>query len=149
MKILKKTNDTFRFHLASREKELLLQVLQLYPQVPATYQTLSKSDTDESKQRLLEEALAESRAENQKQLQALLSDPARLIPVEQHWVLQISESQIDWLLQVLNDIRVGSWIRLGTPESPVQALNSANAPHFWALELADYFQNHLLEALDD
>lgn len=148
MKLLNKTKDRYDFHLASGEKDLLLQVLELYPQIPAAYQRVSKGDTDEGKQRLLDEALMETRTENKHQLQKVLSDPKRLVQQEEHWVLKLSESDLEWLLQILNDIRVGSWILLGSPESPVEALTVANAPHFWTLEMADYFQSRLLEALE-
>jgi hypothetical protein len=76
------------------------------------------------------------------------SDPKRLTPDEENWVLKLSEGDMEWLLQILNDIRVGSWILLGSPESPAEALTVATAPHFWALEMADYFQSRLLEALE-
>ncbi len=141
MKLLNKTKDSYDFHLASGEKALLLQVLHLYPRIPAAYQRVSKGDADESKQRLLDEALMETRIENKQQLQKVLSDPKRLVQDEEHWVLRLSESDLEWLLQILNDIRVGSWIMLGSPESLVEAPTVPNAPHFWALEMADYFQS--------
>jgi hypothetical protein len=148
VKLLNKTKDSYEFHLASGEKELLLQVLQLYPQIPATYQRVSKGDADESKQRLLDEAMMETRIENKEQLQKMWSDPKRLVQDEENWVLKVSEGDLEWLLQILNDIRVGCWIKLGSPESPVEALTVPNAPHYWALEMADYFQSRLLEAIE-
>lgn len=148
MKLHNKTKDGYDFHLASGEKDLLLQVLQLYPQIPDAYQRVSKGDANESTQRLLDEALMETRIENKAQVQAVLSDPKRLVQAGENWLLKLSEGDLEWLLQVLNDIRVGSWILLGSPESPVEALTVANAPHFWALEMADYFQSRLLQALE-
>ena len=148
MKLLKKTKDSYAFHLASGEKDLLRQVLQLYPLIPAAYQRVSKDDTDESKQRLLDEALMETRIENKSQLQNLLSDPKRVVQDGGNWLLKVSEGDLEWLLQIFNEIRVGSWILLGSPESAVAALTVANAPHFWTLEMADFFQSRLLEALE-
>ncbi len=149
MKLLNKNTDHFQFQLAPREKDLLLQLLQLYPQVPAEYQRLTKKpDAEDANQHLLDEALQETRSENKKQLQAMLSDPERLGPLEQNWLLKLTESELDWLLQILNDIRVGSWIQLGSPESPIEMLTASNAPHFWALEMAGHFQGNFLEVLD-
>ena len=76
VKLLRKTKDSYAFHLATGEKDLLLQVLHLYPLIPAAYQRVSKGDKDESKQRLLDEALMETRIENKRQLQKVLSDPS-------------------------------------------------------------------------
>lgn len=148
MKLLNKTKDSYDFHLASGERDLLLQVLQLYPLIPPAYQRVSKGHTDESKQRLLDEALIETRMENKSQLQKVLSDSKRLVQDGNSWLLKLSEGDLEWLLQIFNEIRVGSWILLGSPESAVAALTVANAPHFWTLEVADYFQSRLLEALE-
>ena len=105
--------------MGQREKRLLPQILKLYPRVPPAHHVLSKSGRlpdREANQRLLDEALAEQRAENKKQLQALLADPRRFEHTETGARLSLSPAEVEWLLQVLNDIRVGSWILLGSPE---------------------------------
>jgi len=51
------------------------------------------------------------------------------------------------LLQVLNDVRIGSWIELGSPERPLEALGAKTAPAVWAMEMAGAFQMSLLELL--
>ena len=55
-----------------------------------------------------------------------------------------------WLLQVLNDVRVGSWIALGSPD-PEQGkkivFNEKILPHFRAMELAGAFETVFLDAL--
>jgi hypothetical protein len=61
---------------------------------------------------LIEEALAEQRSENKRQLQAMLADPSRFTERDGGWQFAMSHSDLEWLLQVLNDIRVGSWIML-------------------------------------
>jgi hypothetical protein len=48
---------------------------------------------------------------------------------------------------VLNDIRVGNWVILGSPEHKPAELTAAKTPHFLAMELAGYFQIPLLQAL--
>jgi hypothetical protein len=50
-------------------------------------------------------------------------------------------------MQVLNDVRVGSWVILGSPDKKPAELNATTAPHFLAMEMAGYFQMQLLEAL--
>ena len=150
MKLIRTGKTRLCFHLAQREQRLLLQLLKLYPRVPATYPTLSRSGRlpePEANQRLLNEALAEQRAENQQRVQALLADPRRLRETEGGWHLSLTHAEVEWLLQLLNDIRVGSWIRLGSPDETRVALNEATAAHVWAMELSGYFQAQLLEAV--
>jgi hypothetical protein len=150
MKLVKATHNRFVFELGHREKRSLPQFLRLYPCVPSAHNVLSKSGRmpdPAGNQQLLDEALAEQRAENRKQVQALLTDPRRFEHTETGARLSLSSTDMEWLMQVLNDIRVGSWVILGSPENKPAELNAATAPHFLAMEMAGYFQMQLLEAL--
>jgi hypothetical protein len=138
------------FQLGQREGRFLLRVLKLYPRVPSAHQPLSKSgrlpDSQEN-QRLLDEALAEQRAASKRQLQTLLNDPQQFRQVEGGFHLSLSPIEAEWLLQVLNDIRVGSWVRLGSPEERLEGLNPRTTADYWAMEMSGYFESELLEAL--
>jgi len=150
MKLVRSTKTRLLFHLGQRETHLLLQILKLYPRVPPAHNQLTRSGQipdQEANQRLLEEALAEQRAENRKQLLALLADPRRFVRTKTASRLSLPPGEVEWLLQVLNDIRVGSWVLLGAPEEKLPELNDTAAPNFVAMEMAGYFQMHLLEAL--
>src|SRR5262249_1175988 len=107
----------------------------------------------EVNQHLLDEALAEQRTENHKLLQNFLSDPLRLVPIKKPgddgFRLTVSPGEFEWLLQILNDIRVGSWIKLGSPEGPKLVLNAATMPHVWAMEASGQFQMQLLAAMGE
>ena len=64
MKLVRSSKNTLAFELGHREKELLLQVLRLYPRIPPSAHRLSKHSAlpePEANQRLLEEALADLR----------------------------------------------------------------------------------------
>ena len=116
MRLVRTTKTRLFFHLGHWEAHLLLEVLNLYPCLPPAHQKLSKAGRlpeSDANQRLLDEALAEQRAENRKQLQALLADPRRFQQTAAGCRLSLSRAETEWLLQVLNDIRVGSWVRLG------------------------------------
>jgi hypothetical protein len=140
------TNELL-FRLSSREKELLLAVLKLYPCIPSAYQPLTRSaGFGESSQQLLDEALAEQRAANKKQLRVLLADPKKLTSTKAGWELSLSPAEVEWLLQVLNDIRVGSWTILGSPEDCAAPVNAGTVPHLWAMRIAGAFQMEMLEA---
>jgi hypothetical protein len=150
MKLVQSTKTRLIFHLGQREQRSLLQLLKLYPCVPSAHHVLSKSGRvpdAAANQQLLDEALADQRTDNQRQLQALLADPRRFGPVEKGARLLLSPTEAEWLLQVLNDIRVGSWVILGAPDKKPAELTAANAPHFLSMEMAGYFQMQLLEAL--
>ena len=152
MKLVSAGNDQFVFDLDKREKQLLLIVLGSYPLVPAAHHKLSRfpvSGRAEADQRLLEEALADQRRENKNQLNRLLSDPQRLRDTPTGGRLTLTQSEIEWFLQVLNDVRVGSWILLGSPEKSLRnlELNKTAAAHAWRMEVAGFFQAGLLALL--
>jgi hypothetical protein len=137
--------------LGPREKELLLALLKLYPCIPPAHQRLSKAGERadfQSAQRLLDDALAEQRARNKRQVHALFAEQGRWLATEGGWKLSLTTSEIEWLFQVLNDIRVGSWLALGSPEQRVETLTEKNAPHLWAMEMSGSFQMALLHLLE-
>ncbi|HWX19797.1 MAG TPA: hypothetical protein VN578_07815 [Candidatus Binatia bacterium] len=151
MKLIRSTKETLVFQLGPREKHVLLEVLKLYPKIPPAHQPLSKSarlPEQEASQRLLDDALAEQRVENKAQVQRLLSDPRRFATHEKGWRLSLSRPEVEWLLQVLNDIRVGSWLMLGSPEGRIEVLTEQTAPHVWAMEMAGAFEIAMLQALE-
>ena len=152
MKINKSDGDKFTFLVSKKEKQLLFDILALYPLVPACFQPLSKTagaadiQTD---QRLLEESLAAHKQENRKQLSVIINELNRVQENAGGGRLTLSSDQLEGLLQVLNDIRVGSWLKLGSPDAArkkVIELNQDNARYAWAMEVAGLFQTALLTA---
>ncbi len=150
MKLIGTEKDRLILQFGRREKELLLLVLQLYPRIPPAHHKLSKSTKlDPSSQQLLDEALAEQRAQHRQQLSGLLTQAGRWTEHPQGWRLALAPGEIEWLLQVLNDIRVGSWVLVGCPETQqLEVLNEETAPHLWAMEVAGAFQTGLLQVLE-
>ena len=149
MKLLRVANDRYSFHLDRDEKPLFEFLLRLYPLVPSAHQALSKSSahTDEN-QRLLDEALAEQRKENKQHVQQLLTDPGRFKETDAGVELSLTSGEIEWVLQVLNDVRVGNWILLGSPEEhPTFDPNAENATYVLTMALASDFQMSLLMAI--
>jgi len=139
------------FQLGQREQQLLLGTLELYPLVPAAHHRLSRSGgvphPDEN-QRLLEEALAEHRQENRRQILAMLNEPERLRATKSGFELKLTHPQVEWVLQVLNDVRVGSWLALGEPEPGEEPeITKQNARYLLALDVCGMFQSFLLAAL--
>ena len=149
MKIAR-ANDQFVFQLGRREKQVLFELLKRYPCIPPAHQRLhSSTQLPDASQRLLDEALAQQRAANKKQVQNWISDSRRFEQTETGCRVILSASEVEWLLQVLNDVRVGSWILLGAPDEKLEdaLLNERTAPDFLAMEMAGHFQMQMLEAL--
>ncbi len=154
MKFLKKDGKQFVFEIGKREKRLLLEVLKLYPLVPAAHHRVSKAAEGKQlaeNQKLLEESLAERRRENQGQLRAMLDEKERFREVDEGYQVTLGSSQLEWLLQVINDIRVGRWLILGQPDeknSKPIAVNSENGRYYAAMEFCGYCQMALLDAFE-
>ncbi len=152
MKLVRATKSNFVFYLTEREKGLLIQILRLYPRVPPGHQKAAQSaDTRlQESQRLLDEALAEQRTANKKIVQSFITDSRRFTKSGEGCHLSISPSELEWLLQVLNDLNVGSWINLGSPNprQNIPEINEQNAADFVTMGVATEFQAQLLEALE-
>jgi hypothetical protein len=138
------------FLLSPTEQLSLVRLLNSYPRISSSHQPLSKTRRVPdlaANQALLEEALAEQRAENRKQLKSWLATEGRFKPTKDAVQLSIARADMEWLLQVLNDIRVGNWLALGQPDESFRELTVETAPQMLAMELAAYFQSHLLDGL--
>ena len=151
MKLLRADPTGHVFHLVRREQQLLLETISLYPLVPAAHHRLSKSQMagqSEENQHLLEAALAEQRQENRRQVLSMLNDPQRFREIKSGFELTLTSAQVEWLLQVLNDVRVGSWLTLGEPEPGEEpAVTQQNAKYQLVLQVCGMFQSGLLAAL--
>jgi hypothetical protein len=154
VKLLQATDGRFVFHVGKREKLLLTEVLGLFPLLPAAHQRLSKApDAPKAAehQKLLEEALTAHRQEVKRQVLALLEKNLHPIEGETGFRLSLEGHQVECLLQAVNDVRVGSWVRLGSPDPKATAkmeLNAENAPCFWAMEVCGFFESVLLSAVE-
>jgi hypothetical protein len=141
----------FLFQLRAREKSLLLEMLKLYPLIPADYARPSRAPTDPAvaqSRNLLEEALSDQRKTTKEMLDAFLQDAARFRKLPAGgYRLALSGTQRELLLQVLNDIRVGCWIQLGSPDELNRTsieVTAQTAPLLMAMDACAFFQMGLL-----
>lgn len=151
MKLVKADGKQFSFQIDRREKHLLFKVIGLFPLVPVAHHRLSRTEERPDDQELLEAALAAQRREHKNQVLAMLRAKSRFRENKRGYRFSLKPGQMEWLLQVLNDVRVGSWLALGSPDGLAEAftkLNGETAPHFYAMELAGFFQMTLLAALN-
>jgi hypothetical protein len=153
VKLIRSKREKFVFEISQSEKRLLFDVLKLYPLISPTHHRLTKAARTakhDENQRLLEESLAAQREENRKNVRAMLDEPGHFKEMASGLQLTLSGPEIEWLLQVLNDVRVGSWIALGSPdpESGKKIVFSEKIlPHFRMMELAGAFEAVFLDAL--
>lgn len=153
MKLIRTRREKLVFEINLSEKRLLFEVLKLYPLISPTHHRLTKAARTakhDENQRLLEESLAAKREENRKNVRAMLDEPGRFQVAASGFQLTLSGPEIEWLLQVLNDVRVGSWIALGAPDPESGkkiVFNEKLLPHFRMMELAGAFEMVFLDAL--
>jgi hypothetical protein len=154
MKFIPTTDENFVFHLAKPEKRLLFAILQMYPLLNAAAHRLSRNGIgpeQETAQKLLEEAMEEHRRAQRAELDKLLDDPSWISESAGGFHLTLSRPRMEWLLQVLNDLRVGSWMQLGCPD-PAKGqppiVNEENIRYYGAMEFSGFFQMALLQALE-
>lgn len=145
----------FIFQFDPTEFELFAELLKQYPLVEPSHFELSKSaDPDEiaDDQQFLEETLSSEKRQTRRELHALLEDESRRKTTEEDVFLRISAEEGEWLLQVINDLRIGSWIGLGCPDEKQEnqlELTPEIAPLFWTIRFAGYCQSVLLDALNE
>ena len=152
MKLVRATQERYVFELGRREKRLLLDLLRHYPVVPSTHHRVSKSGPTGclDAQQVLDECLAEQRTASRKHVESLLVQPERFTSTALGDEFTLTPSDMELLLQVLNDIRVGHWIRLGSPGPREEAteVSRETAAAYFAMEACGYFQMVLLNALE-
>jgi hypothetical protein len=154
VKFVRRNSQHLIFHLGRREHELLVDLLEMYPLLPTRYHRLSRTAdaaATQADQRLLEEAMASRKAAGRERLRTLLGSGNLLRRHNSGYHLTLPLDQSEWFLQVLNDVRVGSWVQLGCPDEQAQRpveLTVANARLYLTMELCGAFQSLMLQALD-
>ncbi len=143
---------TFVFLMQGHEVECLTALLKTYPQLDAAFHRITSGDAAEIKaeQETLEAAMAERRRDHKRKLDKFLASPGRfrqMAPDQFRFV--VTPEQMEWLLQILNDVRMGCWVKLGRPElegARARNLTGEAMRDLAALELSGFFQMVLLEA---
>lgn len=154
MKLIRFNSKRFEFEFAAQEKDLLLRLLNQYPLVPPAHHRLTRKGRmkhQAENQQLLDDALEARRLANKKEISALLNDPARFAAAGTGFRARFTRVEIEWLLQVLNDVRIGSWIALGSPgyqQKKTARLDHESRRCFVSLELAGVFEMFFLGAVN-
>ncbi len=156
MKLLERSDGRLVFQIGVREKALLGRLLSLYPLQPDPPAALARQPWDPEKladaEALLREALREQRSQLADWIHLRFTDGEAFQRLPSGWRLVLETADIDQLLRVLNELRVGAWTKLGCPEEidSTQLYNSAAlAPFHAIMSLAGQYEMILLHALED
>ncbi len=142
MKLVQANGKSFIFEFRSRERQLLGAILQLYPMLNPDYHQVSRTASPEEiaeTEALLREAMTEQRQKNKRLVAEFLDEKNWPMTEDGRHHLSFSPEKVEWLLQVLNDVRVGSWVKLGKPDNEHgEKINTSieNLPYAGALEFS-------------
>jgi hypothetical protein len=153
VKFLSRNGDQFAFLMNRQERELFLVTLSYYPLLNPDYHRLTKnldSGLLAEEQQLLRQAMEERHKSHKKQLTEFLAGVPKEPDETGNFELRLSRSEMEWLLTVLNDVRVGSWDILGRPDyKELKKVNqhSKNSHYLALMEMSGIFQSIFLHAL--
>ena len=153
MKVLRRTSERIVFGLGVREKTLLDQLLGYYPVQPESRPQLSRNLPAErlaEAETLLHEALREQKKELAAWLHTRFAEGESLSRTGSGWRLTLKTPEVECFLQVLNELRVGAWTRLGCPENlddPALAESNTHAPFHAIMMVAGQFEMVVLLGL--
>lgn len=151
MKLIETNEHDLIFGMSAGQKTTLERVLREYPVLPEKQSAISRTRDDaelETEQELLEEALQERRDENRRHVGNFLREPGRFEVTEEEIRLRLRRNRVNWLLEVLNEIRVGHWHQLGSPDIDETVLTPENIEQYISMQLCAEFQMVLLDALN-
>lgn len=150
MKLLSKKDGVFLFHFEKREWTFFKDLLGLYPQLKEDYNhagVQSTTDSEGNDDNMLREMRSEHKMEQKKWIGSFLSNKSKQeVKADGSLILKLDMEERESILEILNDIRVGSWVMLGSP-----VLNEGNLKEklneeeglkqvAWAMDLSGYFQ---------
>ncbi len=153
MKLLEREGERLVFRMSGREKTLLERLLSFYPlrkDGGAHLSRLAEPRLEDATQ-LLAETLREQKTELSAWLSRRLCDGGAFSPAGTNWRLVLDAEDTERLLQVLNELRVSSWVKLGRPaeldaeENEKSSLSAA--PLHALMMLTGQFEMVLIHAL--
>lgn len=150
MRLVKQTSRHWQYLLNQNEADILRGLLTRFPFAELNPVQISRIDSGASaaeRESLLNESLAEHRQKLKKlSLQLLQAD--RWKKTGNDHLLTLDSAAREILLQILNDIRIGSWRALGQPELLDGPVSKKDVIQRQLLDLAGYFEMSLLAPED-
>lgn len=136
--------------LAEGERELVMDTLLAYPVNGGVLEMREGAVGLEGESReMLEAALTEAQEENRARLRRLVEQS--FVRDGNEWRWRVRREDRDWLLEVVNDVNVGSWIAAGRPDLGVRrgVASLAHWRHLVTVEMCQALEMLLLEVWGD
>ncbi|MBI3867869.1 MAG: hypothetical protein HY299_04985 [Verrucomicrobia bacterium] len=154
MKRISRDDEKVVFELTDAERQILRFILQSYPMQRGAWPEHPKAPQPSPMgpdPELLNAELAAFKTSLQDRVATFLSEQPAPHPTSDVRCLVIHWKDADWLLQVLNEVRVGTWYALGCPDENCE-MAAVRGPETWThllrLEFAGAFQGLLLHELE-
>jgi hypothetical protein len=155
VRLLPSKDDRLVFQFSATERDLFLAAVSFYPLLNPDYHRLTKNATADPKlaaeEKVLRDAMEEQRRENKKLLAEFIDSIDWKKSKEDKFRISLTPEQVDWLLRILNDVRVGAWDIIGRPNQQERSqidLQSKNSHYYGVMELSGSFQSAFLHALE-
>ena len=155
MNVTRQEDGQFELRMEEEEWRSLCQLLSQYPLTPADHHSLnSKNNPDpglKESDQWLRDSVSKHQTDRELQIKQWIqgiepvdSDEGHLYPV------LFDAERADWLIEILNDLRVGSWMSLNCPAPETLSDKSPDSeewPRIWIMEVSGMNQSILLQAL--
>ena len=151
MKLVKQDQKGWQYALNHYEGICLRSLLNEFPILAGSQGQITKGDQDAGtteREELLNAALSAQREKLKIQVRRLMGAD-KLKPGRTGWRLRLNPEEREFFLQILNDIRLGSWHDLGEPEClDPQTPSKEQHRQYNRMHLAGYFEFKLLNVDD-
>ena len=153
MRVFEKTDSALVLELGVAETDFLKQILSDYPLAANESRRFSAfADAGEvwENTTLLQSSLREHAQTNRAKLRLWLDSPETWKHFPDRTLLFLKTEDCSWFLQILNDLRIGSWRKLDCPEQEELdsiEINRENAHPLLAMKVSGFLQTLILNAI--
>jgi len=154
VKLISHEENRFVLRLDKREHDALMAVLGLRAHLQRRNPSLMADTITDPRLKEAESDLHTALEENRKSLSdsltKLMEDPEKVSTQGRGKILTLDISELDLILQGLNDARVTAWESLGSPDLDDGRRPEVNDDNFlglWTIQATDLFQSFLLAIL--
>jgi len=154
VKLISHDENRFVLRLDKREHDALMAVLGLRAHLPRKNPSLMADTVVDAKLKEAESdlhtALEENRRDLSNALARLMEDPEKVSTQGRGKLLKMEASELDLILQGLNDARIAAWESLGSPDFDQGQRPEVTEDNFlglWTIQATDLFQSFLLAVL--
>ncbi len=153
MRFLEANGDTLVFLTEPRGRKVLERLVRKYPALEVSHFELCRTMDEEELpdgRTVADQAMKDEHRETRRRISRILEDEDHFEDKEDFLLMRLTLEEVDLLLQVLNDVRIGCWVRAGSPPEGVEdslRTDPKLAPLLAAMQLCGLFQGELLDGL--